>query len=306
MQSRERLFAPRRSLALIAALVYMIVLTSVSVLHVYANTTAHGCASPTPAVVPGSPAPAPATAGTILINEVLSQPGSTWNCAETNNTYSIGTDSWVELYNPQSQPFNLYAAHATLDSGSNTPVYYLPFGASIAAHGYLVLFPGRYSGMLIAGANLRLVINAVAIDQVSIPALGVDQSYARVPDGSSTWQITSTPTINASNTSAQPTPTPASSGSGTGSGSGQGGNGSGYRGNNDPTPTPAIVNGKQPSWNQLQFPPTATASTPAITVSQHTPASTTSSDLPRRILLTVLVIALAGMLFWCWKLFSTS
>ena len=62
-------------------------------------STQHGCASPIPPPVAGSLVPAPAAPGSVLINEVLSLPGSRWNCSETNKTFSLNSDSWVELYN---------------------------------------------------------------------------------------------------------------------------------------------------------------------------------------------------------------
>lgn len=263
----------------------------------YAST--HGCAPPIPPPVPGSLAPAPATPGILLINEVLSTPGSTWNCSDLNKTFSISNDSWVELYNPQNQPFNLYAAHASFDTEPNTSVYYFPFGAAIAAHGYLVLFPAVYSDTLLIGANLRLLFAGVTIDQVTVPALPVDQSYARIPDGSNTWRVTNTPTIDASNMASQVSPTPTSSSSNQEPG--------GY-GNTSSTPT--LVTGTQPAWSNLQLPTQVAAFTsdvnPALITS---PASSVPAsdgwDTPRRILLTVLAVALALMLFWCWRLFST-
>lgn len=262
--------------------------------------TGHGCAPQTPPPVPGSPVPPPATPGIVLINEVLSTPGSTWNCAEQNQAFSINTDSWVELYNPQNQPFNLYTAHASFDSGPNTCVYYFPFGAAIAPHGYLVLFPSVYAGMLLAGANLRLVIAGTVIDQVSIPALPTDQSYACIPDGSHTWQITNAPTISGSNMASQPIATPTPSSSGQGSSGGQpGGTSSGK---------PRLVNGTQPAWSKLQLPPasdapTAASNAPLITPASSPPSVSSAPAITRRILSSLLVIALALMLFWCWRLF---
>jgi hypothetical protein len=141
-----------------------------------ASVSNHGCASPNPPPVPGSLAPAPAIPGWLLINEVLLTPASTWNCSEPNGTFTPGRNAWVELYNPQSQPYNLYAAHASFDTGPNTLASYLPLGASIAPHGYLVLFPSANIGTLVIHANLRLVIAGVTIDQVNIPALPADQS----------------------------------------------------------------------------------------------------------------------------------
>ncbi|HEX6109763.1 MAG TPA: hypothetical protein VFZ02_10170, partial [Ktedonobacteraceae bacterium] len=264
----------------------------------------HACAPPIPPPVPGSPLPTPAIRGRLLINEVLSLPQSRWNCSEQDNTFSINNDSWVELYNPQSQPSNLYAAHASFDTGPNTLPSYLPLGAVIAPHGYLVLFPSVFSGTLIIKANLRLIIAGVTIDQVNIPSLPIDQSYARIPDGSNFWQITNTPTIDASNKASQLSP----QGSPTASSPNQGPASSGYS-----TPTTLPVAGMQPAWSNLQFPTRVTATNADV---NSTPTRLTTSptltvpvndgwDIHRRILLTALMVALALMLFWCWRLFST-
>ena len=165
----------------------------------YASKAPHGCAPLAPPTVPGTPVSPPATPGIIVINELLNNPASTWNCSEPAGTSSLSTDSWVELYNPQNQPFNLYIAHTSLDAGPNTFTFTFPFGAAIAAHSYLVVFPDRYIGLLNAGNNLRLTIGGTEIDQVSVPALAPDTSYARIPNGSASWQITTNPTIDASN-----------------------------------------------------------------------------------------------------------
>jgi hypothetical protein len=264
-----------------------------------ANT--HGCAPLIPPPVPGSPVPVPAIPGKLLINEALSLPGSRWNCSEPNNTYSINSDSWVELYNPQSQPYNLYAAHASFDTGPNTLPFYLPLGAVIAPHGYLVLFPAVFSGTLIIKANLRLIIAGVTIDQINIPSLPIDQSYARIPDGSNFWRITNTPTIDASNNATQPGPLV----SPTAPSTNQGPAGSGGA-----TPTTLPISGTQPAWSNLQFPTSVVISTPAIRPAVAI-SSTLSSpvndgwDTPHRILLTALAVALILMFFWCWRLFTT-
>jgi hypothetical protein len=269
----------------------------------YASPTAHPCAQPVPPLMSGSPGPAPATPGIVLINEVLNNPGSTWNCSEPAGTSSLTTDSWVELYNPQNQPFNLYEARASLDPGSLDKAFHFPFGASIAAHGYLVVFPddNPISPAAVAGNTIRLLFAGVTIiDQVSVPALAIDTSYARIPDGSANWQITTNPTIDASNLSSTqvtstPVPTKTSGHSGTGS------TGSG-------SATPTLVTGKQPDWTKLQLPAASTSATPIATnplvTSPAAPSASSAWDTPRRILLTVLLTALALSLFWCWKQFS--
>ena len=282
----------------------VLLLFMVNFAPVHAAAPPHGCAPLAPPAVSGSLASPPATPGIVLINEVLNNPASTWNCSEPAGAFSLSTDSWVELFNPQNQPFDLYTAHTSLDSGPNSYTFHFPFGAAIAAHGYLVVFPDGPTSLLNPGNNLRLTIGGSAIDQLSIPALSIDTSYARIPDGSANWQITTNPTIDASNmASTQATPTSTSVSTQT---KGSGHSGSGYTGSSYTTPT--LVTGKQTAWSKLQLPATNSSTAPgAISPFVTSPALSTAGnawDVPRRILLTVLVVALALSLFWCWKLFT--
>jgi hypothetical protein len=264
--------------------------------------TGHGCAPLVPPGVPGNPSPAPAAADVIVINEVLLSPHSTWNCSEQPGTYFIATDSWIELYNTQNYPYNLYSAHATMDRGQNTTPFYFPFGASIAAHGYLVLFPFDTDGFINpSNPTYRLVISNVVLDQVTVPGLGPDQSYARTADGASSWGITGTPTIDASNAASFP-PTPSSS-SGTGSGTGIIPTGA---------TTPTMFSGTQTAWQKLSIAmltptPTFALAKTKITLAPNTtsttPATTSGPDVTSRIILTLLVIALGLTLFWGWRVF---
>jgi hypothetical protein len=293
---------------IVAALAVFLLASITAPLLTTSYATGHGCAQPVPPGIPGSPAPAPAASGIIVINEVLLNPHSTWNCSE-QGTYDIAFDSWIELYNTQNQPYNLYAAHASIADDTNTAVDYLPFGASIAAHGYLVLFPYLNSFFKETSTpTLKLVVSNVIVDQVAVPLLGPDQSYARTADGASTWQISTLPTIDASNTSlvtptASPTPAPTSSSSGGRSGTGQG---------SFITPTSStrkvLVSGRQPQWSNMQLPTVATMPTATLLQSLPTPSSTgnVGLDTTRRILLTILVIALALTLFWCWWLYRST
>jgi hypothetical protein len=301
-----RFFGALLAIALLCALSALSVpsASAQSVQSISSIKTAHGCAPPIPPAVPGSPAPATATPGIILINEVLLVPVCVWNCSEPPGSHPTSNDAWVELYNPQNQPFNLYDSRATIDTGPNTNAYYLPYGAAIAPYGFLVLFPGVLFSSLFPGTpspemTLRLVIVGVTIDQVTVPTLTPDQSYARIPDGGSTWELTGTPTIDASNVGSQ---TSTSSGA---SGSGSGGSGNSAQ---------ALANGTQPAWSSLTLPGSSATATSTETLSQNNAPQTASSapttsaqapsDVPRRILLSVLVVALGLMLFWCWRLFT--
>ncbi len=292
----------------IVAVVLVVVFLSITPGVRVAAASGHGCAPSTPPPVSGSPVPASATPGTVLINEILLLPDSTWNCSESG-TFTVTNDTWIELYNPQNQPLDLYTAHASIDSGPGSNAYYLPFGAAIAAHGYLVLFP-RTSSAFVATetATLRLVIAGVTIDQVTVPQLAGDQSYARIPDGANTWQIATAPTIDANNGSPQLNPTSTPSPQSTPQ-SHRGGN----NGNSNPIGehgnTP-IANGTQPAWSNLQLP--VTQSTPPVQattttlLSSPTPTAGGGLDVPHRIALTLLLVALALAFLWCWRLFMSS
>src|SRR5262249_14985856 len=121
------------------------------------------CVNPIPPDNGLTATPAPATPGIVVINEVLSFPQSQWNCtANADNT-------WIEIYNPQNQPYDLYAAHASVDQGPGTDSYILRFGSIISAHGFLVIFPfqnlppNAYTQL----SSVRLLAAQTVIDEVS-------------------------------------------------------------------------------------------------------------------------------------------
>jgi len=316
-----------RFLAVVCVVILLVLSTTSSLAFA---TSQHGCAPVTPPPVAGPLTQPPAGSGILFINEVLLVPHSTWNCSESG-TYTPTSDAWAEIYNSQDQPFDLYAVHASIDSGPNTNPFYLPFGSAIAPHSFLVVFPRTDSRFLSTeNSTWRLLLSGVPVDEITIPSLSEDQSYARVPDGSSAWQISSSPTIDASNTVVQPTPTlskrdataTARSARGTGSRSsdkGSGGNtGRGRSGGNNGTggsgwdsggSRQKQADGVQPAWTALQFPNT-TPATSAVSTSggilSSSPQVVDGIDTPHKILLTILVVALALALLWCWRLFRIS
>lgn len=259
--------------------------------------------------------PAPATPGYVLINEVLSFPTSPWNCTVTDASYDNSdlANAWIEIYNPQNQPLDLYAARAWFDMGTYS--YRLPFGSIIAAHGFLVLFPFITASPV---PLIKLIITQVVIDQVSLPSLPADTTYARIPDGSDTWQITTMPTITTSNstgmaqtpratstqhhpsvTSTQHhTPTPKSTHTHTQSGGTS----------SDEATIDASSTGVQPTWDALRLPSAQSHNTTTqpynsslASVSSNTPAD--SFGLLNKILLSMLVIIFSCVLLWSWRLY---
>jgi hypothetical protein len=272
-------------------------------------TAAHGCAPRNPPAVAGA-LPPPSSAHEVLLNEVLTFPQSAWNCASEGAPVSL-RDAWVELYNPQNRPFDLYAVHASLDTGPQTTPFFLPLGSAIPAHGFLVLFPedGEVSSTAFfpqGACTVRLLFNGTAvIDQVTIPQLGADQSFARTIDGGPQWQSTTAPTIAASN-GALLQSTPAATGATTPPAQGEHHRSTGQ----PPDKQPAPPSGTQPVWQGLHF-PAGSSPTPISSVSTAQPASVpppppaaTSSDTLRLLLSGGLVLALLGLLFWGWRLFK--
>lgn len=288
---------------------------SISPMFAQSGATGHGCAPNTPPPVSGTPVAPPATPGSVLINEVLSNPKSVWNCSEPAGSFSESTDSWIELYNPQDQPFNLYTVHAEISLDGGTNWYTLPFGSAIAPGSFLVLFPLE-SAIVQPSATWDVELafasaNAI-IDRASIPALLADQSYARVPDGSATWQPAGQPTIDASNNASaqpvtatptrtpRPTVTKTSRQPGSANSSGTG------------TTTP-INTGTQPAGNQLQLPATGGALTTTPAATSFSPFGQSSStttgtglDAWHLAALLALFLLLCGVLLWCWRLFRAS
>jgi hypothetical protein len=270
------------------------------------NTPISCIYQPSPQSV-GTAQPAPATPGIVLINEILPFPTLPWNCAVPEASYQ--TDGWIEIYNPQDQPFDLYAARTTLDEGPGTSSYTLQPGAVVPAHGFFTCFPFM-SGKLTTSAtprplSLRLLIFQTVIDQITTPSLPLDTSYARIPDGSDNWQITTTPTINSNNslpttplsgTSTHTSLTPKVRATSTP--------------RQDSTPNHAhattTATNIQPTWSALWFPSTKTPDTPltySSTPTTITPNSVLSENkpmLPVKILLTILVLLLLGVMLWRW------
>ena len=295
----------RRSLTIICIFFLLSNMTIFSISSVF--SAGHGCASPTPPPVVGTLVQPPATPNILFINEVLLNPGSIWNCSEQRSNPSIN-DIWIELYNPQNQAFDLYAAHSSFDTGPNaTDEAYFRVGTAIAAHGFLVIFPTESLSIPLFSnsqiSTIRLLIGGTVVDQVTLPPLASDTSYARMPDGGSNWLVTDAPTIDASNVPPTPTPTPTHTPKPTRtpkpshaktasqkSSTGKSGTLDGATTNTSDQPA-----GTQPAWNTLSVPTTTSSVSDTTTqgnISNPAPQATDAGDLPQKVLLTSLAAAL--------------
>jgi len=139
----------------------------------------------------------------LVINEVLSR--------NSNGVEDEDGDSsdWVELYNASTQPIDL-DGFGLSDDLSDPLKWVLP-SRIIAAGDYIVVFASGkdrssiplHSNFRIAGEGETLLLSSFdggLLDEVIVPALEVDEAYARrAVIGAEQWVITPIPTPGASN-----------------------------------------------------------------------------------------------------------
>ncbi|WKZ26055.1 MAG: lamin tail domain-containing protein [bacterium] len=125
------------------------------------------------------------------------------------NEFSPSTDpEWVELYNESSNQIDL-GGYLLEDGNSNSKDDILLSGV-IEPLGYIVF--QRSEGWLNNGGDTIKLYNnqlpQVIIDQYTYTAVDSNKVYARVPNGSENWQITSVITQGLQNPDPTPIPTP--------------------------------------------------------------------------------------------------
>ncbi len=137
----------------------------------------------------------------ILINEVCSNNFSA--ACDENGAYP----DWIELYNLGRTEISLNGCYLT-DDKKALKKFSLD-GMRIAPKGYAVVWLDQESGLRISkdGEEIFLTdtIQGTYHDQVVVPALSYDTSYARKKDGSAEWAIMS-PTSGRSNEEGRPIP----------------------------------------------------------------------------------------------------
>ncbi len=129
--------------------------------------------------------------------------------AKINEIYSrgtVGNEDWIEIYNPSSTVMDI-SGYKIYDSGGESgskPKKEFPAGTVIPVGGFFVVVVDDTTesgfGLSSSGETVWLE-NATSsiIDSITFPALGVDTSYARNPNGSSVWVTLSPPTKGESN-----------------------------------------------------------------------------------------------------------
>lgn len=131
---------------------------------------------------------------TVLINEVCSSNFSA--ASDENGDYP----DWIELYNAGNTEILLDGCFLT-DDEKELEKYSLD-GVRIPSEGYTVVWLDRESGLRISRDGDELFLTdskqGAYLDQVVVPALSYDTSYARKKDGREGWSVMS-PTPGKSN-----------------------------------------------------------------------------------------------------------
>jgi hypothetical protein len=126
-----------------------------------------------------------------------------------NEVYSRGDSvnpDWIEIYNPNTSAMNI-GGYKIYDNGGQSgskPKKTIAAGTTLAAKSYLVIKvdTADASGFGLSSTGETVWFengSGVIIDSLAVPALGIDSSYARKPDGSTSWQIANPPTKNGPN-----------------------------------------------------------------------------------------------------------
>ena len=130
-----------------------------------------------------------------------------------NEVYSRGVAGnldWIEIYNSAATQIDI-SGYKIYDSGGQSgskPKKEFPTGTILPGKGFYVIitdtadFVGDLSGFGLSSGGETVWLedaSGLLIDTVAIPALGVDTSYARIPDGSNVFVKLSPTTRGISN-----------------------------------------------------------------------------------------------------------
>jgi hypothetical protein len=143
----------------------------------------------------------PGIYSSIVINEVL--PKNSRFGSDENGKFN----DWIELYNLSGQDIDLTGCYLT-DSKKDLAKWKFPDGTKIPKNGFLIVWANGDSNstglhtnykLSAEGENIVLVTpDQEIIDMVEYPATTIEQSYARIPNGTGNFTWT-TPTFNKSN-----------------------------------------------------------------------------------------------------------
>ena len=138
------------------------------------------------------------TPTTLFINELMASNSGTVLDPQGDD------DDWIELFNTAAQRVDLSGMYLS-DKRAKPKKWQFPEGTAIGARGYLLVWadedtddsPGLHADFKLSAGGESVVLsdtdensNAV-IDAVDFPALAENESYARTPDGTGSFRVTS-------------------------------------------------------------------------------------------------------------------
>ena len=139
--------------------------------------------------------------GNVVINELL--PKNSMYGSDQDGQF----DDWVELYNLSNQNLDISGYYLT-DSKKNLTKWKFPEGTILKMNAYLIVWADKDTTQMGLHTNFKLSSTGEnvllltpeqeVIDEVKFPAVDIEQSYARIPNGTGNF-VWSTPTFNAEN-----------------------------------------------------------------------------------------------------------
>ncbi|MCU0453916.1 MAG: lamin tail domain-containing protein [Bacteroidetes bacterium] len=126
-----------------------------------------------------------------------------------NEVYSRGDSlnpDWIEIYNPNTTAITI-GGYKVYDNGGlagSKPKKEIAAGTSLPGMSWMVINVDTADasgfGLSSSGETVWLEnASGAVVDSIALPALGIDTSYARTPDGASVWARISLPTKGVAN-----------------------------------------------------------------------------------------------------------
>ncbi len=139
--------------------------------------------------------------GIVVINELMAKNSTT--VADQNGEY----DDWIELYNLSGNEIDL-SGYFLSDSKKNLVKWTFPKGTRIESKGYLIVWAdkdldqeGLHADFKLSAEGETVIFSAPdqsLVDEVSFGAQNEELSYARIPNGTGSFQWVK-PTFNKPN-----------------------------------------------------------------------------------------------------------
>jgi hypothetical protein len=124
--------------------------------------------------------------GVVVINEIMALNTST--VADQDGEF----DDWIELYNTSGEAVDI-SGYFLSDDDNNTTKWKIPQGTSITGKGFIIIWAdsdlkqsGLHADFKLSADGEEVILSFpddTQTDRIEYPANALEQSYARVPDG---------------------------------------------------------------------------------------------------------------------------